>query len=487
MKINSRPLLTALICIGGCAVSTAYADRVFPAWVQVYDTTVNRSQFARAVALDSRGNVAVTGYIIDQSGTQALYVAKYDTLNGSPDDDPQGKLIWEKTFRPLTNTAEGKAVVCDSEGNVIVTGWLNTANNQRDYITIKYSAADGSILWSKSYNNPLQNGGDEGLKVTVDSADNVIVTGKSQGDGTNEDIYTIKYLENGDFSWARRYNHPGNRNDFPSAIAVDSNNNVVVAGSADATAGAARFYTAKYRGSDGANNVAGAWEKIAESGAQGVTDMVVDGAGNVIVTGTSYISSNFNKDIQTIKYQSATGTVAWTRVYPSLETKSWSGVAVDGNGDVFVTGTSGAGINGRRIYTTKYSGVNGATVVSFGEQFSPGADFDDEAIGIAVDPAGNPVVIGRSDSESDDFQNEFYIARYSGTDGSVRPEERFTFNGNDSGGDDLPVAIAMDRFGGFAVVGTVKKPRASDNLFYSAIATIKFNRLLAVTGDSVSG
>jgi len=84
-----------------------------------------------------------------------------------------------------TNGGSGIAIAVDGSGNVVVTGGFG------DYYTAKYAAADGALLWEKSYNGP-GNGDDwpqtkSSLAIGSDGA--VYVTGASDGD-----FVTMKYV-----------------------------------------------------------------------------------------------------------------------------------------------------------------------------------------------------------------------------------------------------------------------------------------------------
>lgn len=86
--------------------------------------------------------------------------------------------------------------------------------------------------------------------------------------------------------------------------------------------------------------------------------MAVDGSGNVFVTGQSYTNSNSGSDYATIKYSGA-GAPLWTNRYigPLNYDDSTRALAVDGSGNVFVTGES-YGSDGYTDYATfMYSGA----------------------------------------------------------------------------------------------------------------------------------
>ena len=87
----------------------------------------------------------------------------------------------------------------DSSDNVIITGYVEgilfgTNQGNNDAFVVKYSTT-GTQLWAKQFGG----GGNEDAKsVTVDSSDNVIVTGYTNSSlfGTNQgsnDVFVVKY------------------------------------------------------------------------------------------------------------------------------------------------------------------------------------------------------------------------------------------------------------------------------------------------------
>ena len=125
-----------------------------------------------------------------------------------------------------TDWVEGIAV--DGFGNVYVTGHSYGSGTNWDYATVKYDP-QGNQLWVQRYNGP-GNVDDGAFAIAVDGSGNVYVTGYSWGSGTYQDYATIKYDPVGNQLWEKRYNGPGNGDDFVYAIAVDGSGNVYVTG-----------------------------------------------------------------------------------------------------------------------------------------------------------------------------------------------------------------------------------------------------------------
>ena len=137
--------------------------------------------------------------------------------------------------------------------------------------------------------------------------------------------------------WAARFSGPGNWYDRASSIAVDGSGNVYVTGWSVRSATQRDYATLKYN-SSGVQQ----WEARYNGSGNGndaATSLAVDGSGNVYVTG---YSGNFpNHDYATIKYNSS-GDSLWVRRYngPGNSDDEAYSLAVDGSGNVYVAGNS---------------------------------------------------------------------------------------------------------------------------------------------------
>ena len=224
--------------------------------------TSNNADGGAALAVDGSGNVVVAGgsqgtldfgsgvTLTDHSGTQSdIYLAKFSS---------SGSIVWAHRYGSTTNNAQSVYDVdTDSSGNIVMTGAfqgtvdfcapgtacvLTAAVNpvsgpSSDAFIAKYTPG-GAAVWVKSLGES-QGGQQVGQAVAFDGAGNILATGYAGGDldfGTGVtrfvgalDLYVMKIASDGRTSWARRYGTPGYEQ-YAYDLAVDLNNNVVVAG-----------------------------------------------------------------------------------------------------------------------------------------------------------------------------------------------------------------------------------------------------------------
>src|SRR6266568_2026904 len=197
----------------------AWADGL-PLWTNRYHGPGNGSDFAKAIAVDSGGNVFVTGY---SAGTGTYpYYNDYATVAYSNSGVP----LWANRYDGSANGPDhATAVAVNSSGNVIVTGYSSGIPNV-EHVTICYSKT-GAPLWTNRY--APGSGNAETLVMAVDGAGNVFVSGQSPATDAG-DYVTVACSGAGVPLWTNFYGGPVNSTDVPTAIAADKGGNVIVTG-----------------------------------------------------------------------------------------------------------------------------------------------------------------------------------------------------------------------------------------------------------------
>jgi hypothetical protein len=348
------------------------------AWLRHFNPGSGRDG-ANALAVDRSGNVIVTGHIGDQSAAygdwttikynpagDSLWVATkdlggYDLVQAIAADsagscylcgragylnyldfavvklDPAGNEVWGFLYDGGNNDG-ANAVAVDRQGYTYATGYTVISGNYGDLMTWKLGLG-GESLWANVYAGPAGTQ-DMGTSIAVDGSGNVIVVGFSNDSINRSDYITIKYAPTGETLWTRRYNGPGNLQDYVAGLALDA-------------------------------------------------------AGNAYVTGGSY-ADNSHYDYTTIKY-APDGTQRWIAHYPGISHRAWAqAIALDADANAYVTGYSYDSTGNSDVVTVKYDSAGNQRWV---ERYA-GTCGEDEAYVLAVSPDGGVFVGGRTNSDS---------------------------------------------------------------------------------------
>jgi len=367
------------------------------AWTKVFGGTGN--DYGSRVAVDGSGNVYMVGYF---TGTNVDFdpsvgVDPHTSLGQDgflTKINADGSYGWTMTLggnNPNGDSIQG--VATDAAGNVFITGSFNGSNIDLDPTTgvdlhtssgintsfITRINADGSFAWCNSLTGTFYNPGSD---ITVDSAGNVVATGIMYGTNIDFDadpivqdlhttayngMYVTKVDANGAHIWSKTFSSGGNEGSY--AVTTDSLNNVYISG--------------LFRGT------------IDFNPPSGVTSTPVSGWGDIFLS----------------KY-SANGTYQWTKTIGATGHDNASGLAVDSNDNLYMSGyfaNGSADFNAtgvadvhtnaglEDVFLTRYN-ADGSyawskTAGGTGNDYGGGA--------IAVDGYDNIVTIGRFSSTVD--------------------------------------------------------------------------------------
>ncbi len=439
--------------------STAQAQTPSFTWATRWGATGQDD--ANSIATDAAGNTVVLGLfegtidgdpgmgthelVAAQAGTKDLFVVKLD---------PQGQHLWSFSLGIPENNYDATLAV-DPGGNIVITGvfagatdldpgpgsYTLTTDGTKDVFILKL-APDGGFLWARSVGSTYN---DQVYSLATDMEGNVLIAGSTfagsdldPGAGTytvSTNIFLLKMDANGDFVWAVPVG-PGVV--FAQAMCTDAAGSVYLAGNFNGaadmdpgpdtyeltSAGLYDIFVLKLQ-ADGSFVRARRMGGPADDRA---TAIAVDGAGNAFVTGLFSNGCNFDPGVTDLTFTTVNGGDAFTLRLDPQGSLVWAfqiggstftsdvgnGIAVDGQGRVYITGellgTSdmdpGAG-----TFTLSTGGTTAVYVQcvqddgTFRWAFkigAPGFNYD-SGRGIAVDEAGHVHVVGTFEALNVDF------------------------------------------------------------------------------------
>jgi hypothetical protein len=240
----------------------------------------------------------------------------------------------------------------------------------------------GNVLWAKSAGNT---GNDKGYGVVCDSSGNVYITGyyisSITFDGTTltnsgyEDIYVVKYDNSGNVIWAKKAG--GNNDDRVLSIATDNSNNVYITGYYYSTifnlgtltinnSGLNDVFVAKIDAFGNPVWLNNFGSTQGECG-QGITS---DSNGNVYVTGftnsliinvgSDSLVNSGTTDLFLVKYDSL-GNPIWIRSAQGTGYDYGMSAVCDQNGNIYFTGHNTSAALTFGTITLNNGPVNGTT------------------------------------------------------------------------------------------------------------------------------
>lgn len=399
-------------------------------WVNRYNGAGDYSDKAKDLVVNSGGNVFIAGYTTS-NGNHDFLTMKLTSL---------GDTLWTRTYNGVDNGEdEANAIAIDASGNVYVTGYTRGDGTGDDIVTIKYNSI-GVQQWIKITSTQyLQD--DQGRDIAVDANGNVFVTGVMgiDANGLNTDYITFKLNSAGVTQWVNSYVGPGNSLDRAERIVLDNTGTPIVTGRVN-NGDDDDWMTIKYN----ANTGSLVWTNVADyTRNDRPEDMVIDASNNIYITGRTKAT---DYDIATRKID-ANGNTLWTKFYLGTDDDRGTAIAVDANGNVYVAGLSDTNANvlveEYNIVTIKY---NNAGVQQWLKTYA-GAIGQDLAERIALNSNGDVFVAGSSEVDVPSGENMDYLVLKYANDGTLTYAK--TFDGGANGNDE---ASALGLINGEAVI-----------------------------------
>ncbi len=303
-------------------------------------------------------------------------------------DGVTGEVLWSSGYESVEGVSESVYdMVLDAAGNAYITGRALIAPNGFQFITIKFSAASGAILWMDTRGGTdLRD--DVAWSIVLDSDGHPVVTGMYGLADGSADYYTAKLnASNGDLIWDRQ--EPGAVNNQAEAgwLVALPGGDVVMCNRTWTATTSYDVVLRRYAASDGAT----VWQRQWGSGGSTADDprgMALAADGSPLVCGVTA------GDYLVLKLDPADGTTDWWTSYDGPP--GWYDVAnVVGpgpGGSVLVSGYSSGQTTGWDVATCALDPDTGDEL--WVQRFDAGLGYTDEAYGLAYSTTGEVAVVG---------------------------------------------------------------------------------------------
>jgi hypothetical protein len=401
----------------------------------------------------------------------------------------------------------GREVCIDIDDNIVIIGefhsptitfgtttLINTNSAAPDIYIVKYDSS-GNVIWAISEGGTAY---DDAFDVDMDTSGNIIVTGIFESPlitfGTTTlinsgwaDIFVVKYDSSGNVLWAKSAG--GAFDDYGNGVSIDQMGNIFISGFFESSSinfgtsslnnidpGSADLFIVKF---SPYGNVL--WIKSAGGQSDDSMESIsTDADGISLITGIFYSTSiSFGAtslinaglgDLFITKLDSS-GNFIWAKSAGGISDDSGANIAIDGNGNVIVTGSFASPtitfgtitlINaypfGSDIIVVKYDGSGNVLWA-----MSSGGDDTDMGLGIAIAADGNIFISGAFQSDTINFGSISLANVNSGTEDIF--VVKFDPSGNiiwalKKGGTSYDRAqdISLDGSGNIIITGTFDSP-----------------------------
>jgi hypothetical protein len=373
--------------------------------------------YGRDIALDSSGNIYVTGSSDATWGSPVhAHSIGYDAFVAKVNSN--GNMLWN-TFLGGSIDDAGHSLASDGAGNVFVTGiseasWGSPINPFSGSIDVFVAKLDtnGNILW----NTFLGSGNDDrGYGIALDNSGNMYIIGYSNtswGSPLNahsggNDAFVAKLDNSGNLVWNTFLG--GEDEDYGYDIESDSTGNVYVTGESDATWGSPVYahsggYDAFVAGMDSSGNLL--WNTFLGSSNYDEGNAIsLDSSGNIYVTGESDatwgspVNAHSGSGDAYVACMDSSGNLLWNTFLGSSNYDEGNAISLDSSGNIYVTGESdatwGSPVNAYNGSADAYVAGMDSSGNLLWNTFLGSASFD-KGNAIALNSSGNIYVIGFS-------------------------------------------------------------------------------------------
>jgi hypothetical protein len=242
--------------------------------------------------------------------------------------DNMGNYQWNQT---IGNSYRGGIITIDSSDNIFLAGEIYNQNSStHDFILVKYDPS-GNYQWNKTWDSGKN---DVCYAIALDSLENIYLAGSSMTGPNNEDFCLVKYDNLGNYQWNKTWGGP--YNDIFWSIALDSSDNIYLAGDTQSYGAGGSDMCLVNINSTGDFQWNKTWGSNEGDHCQAI---VLDASGNIYLAGSSYREGS--SDLSLVKYDSL-GNYQWNRTWGGkISDEDCNSMLIDPSENLYLAGTKG--------------------------------------------------------------------------------------------------------------------------------------------------
>ena len=454
-----RRITIPLIALGLLLGPRVALAQVTLTWAKILNGTAHARDRALSMAVDHEGNVLAAG-VISNTGTGGDFaVVKFA---------PDGTLLWQQTLNGTANAADSaNSVAVDHEGNVLAAGVISNTGTGSDFTVVKF-AGDGTLLWQQTLTGP-SNAADSANSVVVDHEGNVFAAGTKGNQRTSGDFTVAKFAGDGTLLWQQALDGTLHFTDEATSVVVDHEGNVLAVGDLNNSTTADDITVAKFAGGDGTL----LWRQILNGTANAfdhATSVAVDTEGNVLAAGT-IDNTNTRFDFLVAKFAAGDGTLLWRQTLNGTAANpidSANSVAVDHEGNVLAAGTIRNQFPNTNVAFTVVKFAADGTLLWRQALRGTSTSFGGSANSVIVDSEGNVIAAGTINNQR--TVDDFTVAKFTG-DGTLLWQQTLAAFNDLLSASDAANSVAVDHEGNVLAAGVIQNLSYDDDFTVAKFGT----------------
>ncbi|MBN1801129.1 MAG: SBBP repeat-containing protein [Candidatus Lokiarchaeota archaeon] len=177
------------------------------------------SEVGNDIALDSSGNIYITGYSRNSSDYYDICVVSFDA---------SGTCRWNQTWG-ISNNEQGRAIALDDSNNLYIVGLTNNSIDGDFNAFLVSFDSTGTYFWNDTWDSTYD---DSATDVALGKDNNIYVLGATVDEiGTDIDVLLLCYDSETNYKWNATWGGP--RQEMGMAMIQDSSGSFYITGFVD--------------------------------------------------------------------------------------------------------------------------------------------------------------------------------------------------------------------------------------------------------------